>query len=1297
VSREGSVIVRPISTVFTVLALLLFVSTRAEAQTATVPGSTSVDATIYSISIEWSLAGDTNHNASAAVRYKVRGATAWSSAMALVRVHSSAANTLAGSLLFLAPGTTYDVELSLTDPDGGAERRVVGATTRALPSLPGGRTFHVVPGSGPGDGSSANPFRGIAAAQAMAMPGDTFLLHGGSYGGRIGLSTAGTAAAYVAWKAYGDGEVRFDGVNVSASHVWLEGITIRNQAYALVAHANPDAVVVRRCRFFNNHISIDMQEGGRNWYIADNTIVGDTPYLTESLDGEGIDLRMTGGHTVAHNSISSVADGISYPGANVDLFGNDIFDTSDDGIEADYGGANVRIWGNRIHNAVHNGISFQPQSGAPWYFVRNQIIGNVEAAFKFRTTDRFVLLHNTIVNWGNAWPGDALMCCNEDHLLRAISRNNLWVSLLGGQIWGLDAGVVDWRSDLDYDGFDWGTAANPFAYGGMTYADLPSFSAASGLERHGVRVAKDTCFEALTVPNPPPAPVPPQAVTLRAGCPAVDAGAVLPNINDADTAGAAPDLGAHERGRDLWPYGPRTSPTARLTPMPASIPEGDSAVLTWSTTDADVIVIDGVGQVAPSGSVTVTPSATQTYTLTATGPQGVATATATIVVTSTDPTNPTSPYGGTPVAIPGLIEAERFDEGAAGAAYQDTTGGNSGGAFRNTDVDLEATGDAGGGYNVGWITAGEWLAYTVNVATSGTYTVEARVASPAAGGTFHLEAAGANATGPIAIPNTGGWQAWRTVTVNGVRLQAGVQRLRLVMDTAATGGDAVGNINWIRVSAAPTGGSTPYGGTPAAVPGLIEAERFDEGGAAVAYHDSTTGNSGGTFRATDVDVEPTSDGGGGYNVGWISAGEWLMYTVSVGTTGTYTLQARVASLAAGGTFHVEANGINVTGAMTIPATAGWQAWTTITAPGISLQSGTQRLRLVMDTAGNGGGAVGNINWLRLAAAPVNGSTPFGGAAATLPGLVEAERFDEGGAEVAYRDTTAGNSGGAFRATDVDLEATADGGGGYNVGWLTAGEWLNYTVNVATAGTHALEIRVASPGTGGSFHVEANDRNVTGPVGIPNTEGWQTWTTVTVPAVALQAGPQVLRLVMDAVASSGAVGNINWFRVTAAGGSTPYAGAPRPVPGVVEAEHFDEGGAAVAYHDTTAGNSGGAFRSTDVDIEATSDTGGGYNVGWIGAGEWLHYTVSVATTGLYTAQVRVASPGGGGTFHIEANGVAVTESMAIPATGGWQAWTTIAATGVSLQAGTQRLRVVMDTPGSGGGAVGNINWLRLSAE
>ena len=79
--------------------------------------------------------------------------------------------------------------------------------------------------------------------------------------------------------------------------------------------------------------------------------------------------------SIAYNSISLVADGVSYPHRNVDIFSNDIFETSDDGIEPDYGYENIRVWGNRIHHAHHNGISFQPMNGGPWYVLRNQVVG----------------------------------------------------------------------------------------------------------------------------------------------------------------------------------------------------------------------------------------------------------------------------------------------------------------------------------------------------------------------------------------------------------------------------------------------------------------------------------------------------------------------------------------------------------------------------------------------------------------------------------------------------------------------------------------------------------------------------------------------------------------------------------------------------------------------------------------------------------------------------------------------------------------------------------------------------------
>ena len=159
-------------------------------------------------------------------------------------------------------------------------------------------------------------------------------------------------------------------------------------------------------------------------------------------------------------------------------------------------------------------------------------------------------------------------------------------------------------------------------------------------------------------------------------------------------------------------------------------------------------------------------------------------------------------------------------------------------------------------------------------------------------------------------------------------------------------------------------------------------------------------------------------------------------------------------------------------------------------------------------------------------------------------------------------------------------------------------------------------------------------------------------------------------------------------------SSPHSGTPVPLPGTVQAENFDHGGQNVAYRDKDAGNKGGVYRATDVDLQATADSGGGYNVGWMAAGEWLQYTVAVAAAGTYTLQLRVASAQPGGTLHVEFAGEDRTGPMTVPATGSYQAWTTISRS-ITLAAGTQTMRVVLDSPGPSGG-VGNLNWIRVAS-
>jgi len=334
-----------------------------------------------------------------------------------------------------------------------------------------------------------------------------------------------------------------------------------------------------------------------------------------------------------------------------------------------------------------------------------------------------------------------------------------------------------------------------------------------------------------------------------------------------------------------------------------------------------------------------------------------------------------------------------------------------------------------------------------------------------------------------------------------------------------------------------------------------------------------------------------------------------------------------------------------------------------------------------------------VDWTASVKAP--GSSPFSPIMPVLPtDTIQFENFDVGGAGIAYGDTSAGNAGGAYRATDVDVEGTADAGGGYDVGWVAAGEWLTYTLNVAVAGTYDLDVRVASPASGGTFHIEVDGVDKTGRLTVPKTGGWQTWMTIRKSGITLNAGSQVWRVVMDANATTTAVGNFNYFKIAPSTPSTPYPGVPVVLPGTIQAEDFDNGGAGHAYADTAPGNVGGKYRATDVDIEGNNDGGSGYDVGWTAAGEWLNYSVDVISAGNYDIDVRVASAGAGGTFHIEIDGVNKTGSMTVPNTGGWQTWTTIRCPTVALSAGPQVWRVVMDTNGATK-AVGNFNYITVS--
>ena len=110
-------------------------------------------------------------------------------------------------------------------------------------------------------------------------------------------------------------------------------------------------------------------------------------------------------------------------------------------------------------------------------------------------------------------------------------------------------------------------------------------------------------------------------------------------------------------------------------------------------------------------------------------------------------------------------------------------------------------------------------------------------------------------------------------------------------------------------------------------------------------------------------------------------------------------------------------------------------------------------------------------------------------------------------------------------------------------------------------------------------------------------------------------------------------------------------------------------------------------SVGIETEITSDSSGWSNVGWIDNGDWMEYKIDIPVNGTYFLTLRVASLSGGGSVTISCKGNSLN-TVVIPATGGWQNWTTVD-TSVRLEAGIQIIRFAAVTGGW------NINWFRIS--
>jgi hypothetical protein len=138
-------------------------------------------------------------------------------------------------------------------------------------------------------------------------------------------------------------------------------------------------------------------------------------------------------------------------------------------------------------------------------------------------------------------------------------------------------------------------------------------------------------------------------------------------------------------------------------------------------------------------------------------------------------------------------------------------------------------------------------------------------------------------------------------------------------------------------------GQSPDKVGPFVVPGLIQAEDFANGAEGVAYHDLTPGNQGGQYRL-DVGVDIISNPNG-YAVNNFETGEWLTYTINVTQSGTYRIEALVSSQFDTSRWHIEIDGVNVTGSILVPNTGSWWTFQWVGKSGVTLTAGQHALRV----------------------------------------------------------------------------------------------------------------------------------------------------------------------------------------------------------------------------------------------------------------------------------------------------------------------------------------------------------------
>ncbi len=188
------------------LAALAMLPTAARAQNASTPGTLELYATYECIGVRLAYTGDDDNNATAHIEWRRAGDVAWFTGVDMARIQN---HRWAGSVLWLKPGTAYEVRTVITDPDGGGVSTTGSIWTRApYPSVVMGRTWWVAPnGNDTQAGSSSAPFATWQNAANHAKAGDEIRIRPGVYHQTLSTPRGGTLAMPIVLDADGPGVI----------------------------------------------------------------------------------------------------------------------------------------------------------------------------------------------------------------------------------------------------------------------------------------------------------------------------------------------------------------------------------------------------------------------------------------------------------------------------------------------------------------------------------------------------------------------------------------------------------------------------------------------------------------------------------------------------------------------------------------------------------------------------------------------------------------------------------------------------------------------------------------------------------------------------------------------------------------------------------------------------------------------------------------------------------------------------------------------------------------------------------